>query len=105
MARQGFRKIYYRSGVVVLSPSLPAPVPFAISFTRLRTPSRLSTPISRASRRASERAVAAARCLLWKSRKKENIDDDDGVLGGESNWLEGNCDEGGETPLEDDVKG
>lgn len=87
----------------MLLPSLPDPVSFAISFTRLRTPSRLSTPISRTSFRTSERAVAAARCLLLKSRKNENIDEDDGALSGGSDWSEGDFDDVEET-VEDGAK-
>jgi len=59
---------------------------------RLRTPSRLSTPICCASRRASERA-AAARCVLSRSSENGNIDDDDGTLSGESDWAEWDEDE------------
>ena len=32
--------------------------------------------------------MAAARCVLLKSGKNENIDDDDDALSGESDWLE-----------------
>ena len=32
--------------------------------------------------------MAAARCVLLKSGKNEDIDADDDVLGGESDWLE-----------------
>ena len=67
---------------------------------RLRTPSRLSTPISCASRRASERA-AAARCVLFRSSENGNIDDDDdGTLSGESDWDEDEGDEEGELKRE-----
>ena len=89
LIRHKFEKIYCCSSVA-LSLSLHVHVSFVISSTRLCTPSRLSIPISRASRRASERAVAAARCVLLKSGKKENIDDDDddGPPSGESDWSE-----------------
>ena len=78
---------------------------FAISFTRLCTPSRLSIPISRAPCRASERAVAAARCVLLKSGKNENIDDDDDALSGESDWLEKDFADGERETWDDDGEG
>lgn len=88
----------------MLSPSLHVFVSFAISFTRLRTPSRLSIPISRASCRASERAVAAERCVLLKSGKNDD-DDDDEALSGESDWSEKDSSDVEKEIGEDDANG